>query len=77
MCFLRHLSAEEADGDLAHWRCRSGDRFVAVGLDSSEAGHPPGRLQGRVREAREHRFHGWRTPAKKGRRNTSGRPWTY
>jgi adenine deaminase len=40
MCFLRHLSAEAAMATLReaapfrHW-------IVAVGLDSSEAGHPP------------------------------------
>jgi len=40
MCFLRHLSAESAMATLRqatpfrHW-------IVAVGLDSSEAGHPP------------------------------------
>jgi adenosine deaminase len=40
LCFLRHLSAEAADATLTqalpfkHW-------IIAVGLDSSEVGHPP------------------------------------
>ena len=40
MCFLRHLSEEEAlltlDESLPHR-----DKFIGVGLDSSEVGHPP------------------------------------
>jgi hypothetical protein len=40
LCFLRHLSEEDALQtleDALPWR----DRFVGVGLDSSELGHPP------------------------------------
>ena len=40
LCFLRHLSAAEAMATLEAalpWR----DQFIAVGLDSSEHGHPP------------------------------------
>lgn len=40
LCFLRHLSEEDALQTLEAalpWR----DRFVGVGLDSSELGHPP------------------------------------
>ena len=40
LCFLRHLSEEEAFETLEAalpWR----DRFMGVGLDSSEVGHPP------------------------------------
>eukprot|EP01037_Dinobryon_pediforme_P013072 gene13072-13175_t len=40
MCFLRHLSEDEAFATLAEaqpWL----DRIAAVGLDSSELGHPP------------------------------------
>lgn len=40
LCFLRHLSEEEAFATLEEalpWR----DRFIGVGLDSSELGHPP------------------------------------
>jgi adenosine deaminase len=40
MCFLRHLSEDEAlatlDDALPHR-----DKFIGVGLDSSEVGHPP------------------------------------
>jgi len=40
LCFLRHLSEEDAEATLdaaLPWR----DRFIGVGLDSSERGHPP------------------------------------
>jgi adenosine deaminase len=40
LCFLRHLSEEEAFATLEQalpWR----DKFIGVGLDSSELGHPP------------------------------------
>jgi adenosine deaminase len=40
MCFLRHLSEEEAIAtleDAIPWR----DKIIGVGLDSSELGHPP------------------------------------
>ncbi|WP_137896194.1 adenosine deaminase [Ramlibacter sp. 2FC] len=40
LCFLRHLSEEEAFETLEQalpWR----DKFIGVGLDSSELGHPP------------------------------------
>jgi len=40
LCFLRHLSEDDALATLEAampWR----DRFIGVGLDSSEVGHPP------------------------------------
>jgi adenosine deaminase len=40
LCFLRHLSEQEAFETLEQampWR----DKFIGVGLDSSELGHPP------------------------------------
>jgi adenine deaminase len=43
LCFLRHLSEEEAFATLAEaepWL----DRIEAVGLDSSELGHPPSKF---------------------------------
>ena len=40
LCFLRHLSEEEAFATLEAARPWA-DRIVAVGLDSSEVGHPP------------------------------------
>ena len=55
MCFLRHLSAEEAMETL-----RSSLPFrewiVGVGLDSSEVGNPPGEFEVVFDEAREHRL---------------------
>ncbi len=44
MCFLRHLDEADAEKTLDEsllWR----DRFVGVGLDSSEKGHPPSKFQ--------------------------------
>jgi adenine deaminase len=40
LCFLRHLSEEEAFGTLEQ-AMPFRDRFIGVGLDSSELGHPP------------------------------------
>ncbi|MEC4723676.1 adenosine deaminase [Noviherbaspirillum sp. CPCC 100848] len=40
MCFLRHLSEEEAFATLEQ-ALPYRDKFVGVGLDSSERGHPP------------------------------------
>jgi adenosine deaminase len=53
LCFLRHLSEEDAlrtlDEALAFR-----DGFVAVGLDSSEHGHPPSKFARVFRKARDH-----------------------
>jgi adenosine deaminase len=40
MCFLRHLSEEEAF-DTLEQSLPHRDKFIGVGLDSSERGHPP------------------------------------
>jgi adenosine deaminase len=44
LCFLRHLSQEDAFATLAQAEPYL-DRIVAVGLDSSEVGHPPSGFQ--------------------------------
>jgi adenosine deaminase len=44
LCFLRHLSADAAMATLEA-ALRHRDRIVAVGLDSSEVGHPPERFR--------------------------------
>jgi adenine deaminase len=53
LCFLRHLSEEDAmrtlDEALAFRHL-----FCAVGLDSSERGHPPAKFERVFRKAREH-----------------------
>ncbi len=52
LSFLRHLSAAEAMQTLEEalpWR----EHFVAVGLDSSEAGHPPSKFRDVYARARE------------------------
>jgi adenine deaminase len=43
MCFLRHLSEDAAFATLAQAMPHR-DRITAVGLDSSEAGHPPAKF---------------------------------
>ena len=51
LCFLRHLSAGDAMHTLQQaleWR----DAISAVGLDSSEAGHPPGKFAAVFERAR-------------------------
>jgi len=55
LCFLRHLSEEEGFQALElalPWR----DRIVAVGLDSSERGHPPSKFARLFRKAGQHGF---------------------
>ncbi len=56
LCFLRHLSEEDAfatlDAALAHR-----DHFIGVGLDSSELGHPPEKFERVFARARELGLH--------------------
>lgn len=51
LCFLRHLSEEAAFETLEEARPHRG-RFVGVGLDSSEVGHPPEKFERVFAEAR-------------------------
>jgi adenosine deaminase len=55
MCFLRHLSAEAAM-ETFHAALPFGDQIVAIGLDSSEVGHPPRDFKAVFDRAREHGF---------------------
>ncbi len=53
MCFLRHLDEADAEKTLDS-ALAFRDKIVGVGLDSSEAGHPPSKFKhvfGRAREA--------------------------
>ncbi len=43
MCFLRHLPEEQAFDTLAQ-ACRCKEHIFAIGLDSSEKGHPPSKF---------------------------------
>jgi len=52
LCFLRHLSEEAARRTLDE-ALRYRDWILAVGLDSSEVGHPPGKLKNVYARARE------------------------
>jgi adenosine deaminase len=55
LCFLRHLSAEEAMRTLEQ-ALPYKDAIVAVGLDSSERGHPPAKFQAVFDRARDEGF---------------------
>ena len=75
LCFLRHLSAEAAMATLEQ-ALPYGDRFVAVGLDSSEQGHPPSKFKAVFDRARAEGFLSpWPMRAKKARQSTFGRPF--
>jgi len=52
MCFLRHLSETEAFATLAQAEPFL-DQIIAVGLDSSEQGHPPEKFSQVFSRARE------------------------
>lgn len=51
MCFLRHLSEEEAFETL-HESLPFKELIIGVGLDSSEVGHPPSKFERVFKEAR-------------------------
>lgn len=55
LCFLRHLSAEAAMATLEA-ALPYGEHFLAVGLDSSEKGHPPSKFQAVFDRARAEGF---------------------
>lgn len=55
LCFLRHLSAEEALSTLAQ-ALPFKSHIAAVGLDSSEVGHPPSKFAQVFARAREEGF---------------------
>ncbi len=52
MCFLRHLDAADAERTLDEALAYKG-RFIGVGLDSSEVGHPPSKFKQVFRRARQ------------------------
>ena len=55
MCFLRHLSEEDAFKTLEQAMAFKDD-IIAVGLDSSEVGHPPSKFERVFAKAREAGF---------------------
>ena len=55
MCFLRHLSEEEALATLEQASPYK-DQIIGVGLDSSEVGHPPSKFERVFTKAREAGF---------------------
>ncbi len=52
LCFLRHLSAEQAETALAQ-AARHQELITAVGLDSSERDHPPSKFEEVFKRARD------------------------
>ncbi len=56
LCFLRHLSEEEAFHTLEQ-ALPLQDKFIGVGLDSSEVGHPPEKFARVFARCRELGFH--------------------
>ena len=52
MCFLRHLSEQEAFETLEQAKPHLG-KFIGIGLDSSEVGHPPEKFARVFAEARK------------------------
>jgi len=55
MCFLRHLSEEDASKTL-EMSLPHKDKIIGVGLDSSEIGHPPSKFERVFSRAREEGF---------------------
>src|SRR5690606_25040145 len=55
MCFLRHLSEEEAFKTLEMAMAHK-DKIIGVGLDSSEVGHPPSKFERVFEKARDAGF---------------------
>ncbi len=55
MCFLRHLSEEDAMKTLEQ-ALPYKDRIIGIGLDSSEKGHPPAKFERVFARAREEGF---------------------
>jgi adenosine deaminase len=56
LCFLRHLSEDEALATL-HEALPYREHFIGVGLDSSERGHPPEKFARVFAEAGRHGLH--------------------
>ncbi len=56
LCFLRHLSAEAALATLES-ALPYAEKFVGVGLDSSELGHPPSKFANVFARARRENLH--------------------
>jgi adenosine deaminase len=56
LCFLRHLSEEDAFATLEQAQPYR-DKFIGVGLDSSELGHPPEKFAKVFARCRELGFH--------------------
>ena len=75
VCVLRHLPASQAL-PMLEALSPPGVPLLGIGLDSSEVGFPPGAFREAFDAAAAAACTGSRTPARRGRRPTSGRPST-
>lgn len=75
LCFLRHLSEEDAFATLEQ-ALPLRDKFIGIGLDSSELGHPPEKFARVFARCRELGFHLVAHAGEEGPRPTSGARWT-
>jgi len=71
MCFLRHLSAEEAEVALKQAAAHQ-ELITAVGLDSSERDHPPSKFEDVFKRARDQ---GYRAVAHAGEEGPADYIW--
>ena len=73
LCFLRHSRPRTTPWRRWRQRCRFGTGSSAVGLDSSEVGHPPQKFARVFARAAARASAPSPTPARRGRPSTSGR----
>jgi adenine deaminase len=71
MCFLRHLSEDDAFKTLSE-AIPYKDKIIAVGLDSSEVGHPPAKFKNVFEAAIKE---GFKTVAHAGEEGPAGYVW--
>jgi len=71
MCFLRHLSEDDAFKTLSE-AIPFKDKIIAVGLDSSEVGHPPAKFKNVFEAALKE---GFKTVAHAGEEGPAGYVW--
>ena len=74
LCFLRHLSEESAFETLEQ-ALPFRDKFIGVGLDSSELGHPPEKFARVFARCKELGLHLVAHAGEEGPRPISGARW--
>ena len=73
-CFLRHLDESEAFETLEKCMAHR-EKITAVGLDSSELGHPPAKFTRVFAAAKKAGFHAVAHAVKRDRQPMSPKPW--